>query len=486
MAGGKQMLRETPMRVSVGMLILFVVVLIAAAFLFDPSFLWAMLVAPAAVLIALALWALWVLAKWLKGQPQLWPYLIILLLVLMAAGVTVWLEPSFWGAVLVAGGVVVGALIAWGVSALVRWDKGPPLTWILGLLFIVAVATGATALELNSEKRPGPQACSHDDYTTPHPPTTDVKAKRAPVAIGADGGVEPNPELMFAFGARSNALIRRQSFKSQEPDDKQGFVLLADVSDEETGEALPLGTINAKLASVPVLDKAVRLSVCIDPVAENGDRLEAGTYSGAVAFGLHTARPQVLGSVPVELTVRDDHKLVVMAAILIGVIAGIVVRASGDIAQATGKPAGQDDATTIKTITVDESLVPPAPQDYFFSLRFLVMLAGGLVGGLLVYGPLYADKPDATIDLFDSLIPLTAAAFTATLAAKSLADLRSPTLDERKKGIAGKPLLAPEVDALEKEENKGEDDAPDPKPEGNQTQPARGTQGRNPKKGTDS
>jgi hypothetical protein len=60
-----------------------------------------------------------------------------------------------------------------------------------------------------------------------------------------------------------------------------------------------------------------------------------------------------------------------------------------------------------------------------------------------------------TVDLFDSLVPLTAAAFTATLAAKSLADLKGPTVTERAQGLSGKPLTVREQKALEESAGAG-------------------------------
>lgn len=107
-----------------------------------------------------------------------------------------------------------------------------------------------------------------------------------------------------------------------------------------------------------------------------------------------------------------------MLAAFFGVLAGSVIRAAADLRQAPGRPAAE----------------APDPWVYVFSLRFLVMIALGLLGGATVYERLYANEPAADLELFSTLLPLAGAAFAATLAAKSLADFTPPTEKERKAG----------------------------------------------------
>ncbi len=387
------------------------------------------------------------------------PCVVVLAVVVFVAALTLVIEPSFWGAVLVAGVVAVIALAAWGIS---KCSRRPSWGWILGVLFIVGVTVGAVAVEADNEKERGLTACP-TDYKLPQEKVTGPPVERAPVPIGADGAVEHDPQFTFDIGGGDATVTRRQAFRTPRPPNRNGFVLLGNITDGETGEDMRFGTIEGKTTRPPLVKNAVRLYLCVDPQPEGNDRLKPGTYTGSVLFGARTDRAPHLAPVPVTVTVRDSRNWLALIAVLVGVSVGIVIRAAADISAAPGKqpdddengaqqdpPAGDPNRHDPGAGEKEVTNVPPNPYDYVFSLRFLAMLVGGLAGGLFVYGPLFADDPSASVDLFDSLIPLTVAAFTATLAAKSIADLPPPSLDERKKGLAGKPLTKRERDALQK------------------------------------
>jgi hypothetical protein len=164
--------------------------------------------------------------------------------------------------------------------------------------------------------------------------------------------------------------------------------------------------------------RLVEVSACVD--AERPPGAKAGTYVGALLVTAPTARGVQTTSIPVSVTVRDDRKWLAMTFALIGLLCGLVIRSWADLQQAPGK------AGATRT------------SAYVYSLRFLVMVVGGLLGGIGAYSELYGDQ--ATTDLTTStLLTLAIAAFTATLAAKSLADLVPPTTGERAAGVAGKP-----------------------------------------------
>ena len=358
----------------------------------------------------------------------------------LVAAVIAAIEADVWVAMLVGAALVALPLLIQGLLSVLQPPNRPPLSWVLGLLFIIIVAGSASVFELTSEERTGPEKCSRE-YKNPVRPGSGKSGGARPVPVGSDGSKDGNPQLTFKFGHTSSAIIRRQSFTAKGGKKSYGFTLLEDLTDEETGNDLPAGTIKGKVGSISVLRAGIRLSVCIDPEPVGEPRIDPGTYTGAVAMGTRAESAQALTSIPVTVSIADDRDLIAMAAVLIGVIAGLIVRAAGDMSQATGRRLeGHDPDEKVP-------LLPPDPRDYLFSLRFLVMLAGGLIGGILVYGPLFADAPDATVDLFDSLVPLGAAAFTATLAAKSLADLKGPTLTERAQGLSGKPLTVREQQA---------------------------------------
>jgi hypothetical protein len=368
----------------------------------------------------------------------------------LVAAVVVAIESEVWVALVVVAALLLLPLAVYGLRKAVAAPGGPSRSWIAGALFIIVVAGAASVFELLSEKRTGPEKCSRE-YENPVSPGPARSGATRPVPVGPDGAKEADPELAFQFGHTKGAIIRRQSFAAKGAGAKSyGFALLADLTDEETGNDLPMGTIKGKIGSLAVLRAGIRLSVCIDPEPPGEPRINPGTYTGAVAIGTRAERAQALTPVPVTVSVADDRDLIALAAVFIGVIAGIIVRAAGDLSQATGRALDDQPA--------DEKapILPPDPKDYFFSLRFLVMVAGGLIGGLLVYGPLFADDPDATVDVFESLIPLAAAAFTATLAAKSIADLKGPTLRERAQGLSGKPLTVREQRALKGEGGGGD------------------------------
>lgn len=358
------------------------------------------------------------------------------------------IDNDFFGAVLV---VMAGFLVFGLIHLLLTWQRGPSIGWFVGLVFILGVFAAAIAVEFDNETEPGPTAC-REDYVEPHSGTNKAPPKSGPRPIGSNGANETNPQLSFALGGADAVVIRRQAFRSKGLPESNGFGLLGDITDAETGKDLPFGTIKGRVTSPPVLKRTVRLGLCVDPAPEDDSRLAAGNYAGTVVFGKETAQPKRLAALPVTVTVRDDRNWLAMVAVLVGVFVGILVRAAADISAAPGKPADDEEGDDGKK---GGAHVPPDPYTYLFSARFLAMLVGGLAGGMFVYGPLFADSPSATVDLFDSLIPLTLAAFTATLAAKSIADLPPPTLGEREKGLAGKPLNRREQDALEERRTDG-------------------------------
>jgi hypothetical protein len=362
-------------------------------------------------------------STWSLAEAALGTYVAVLSLVVV-------IEPSVGEAVLIilAALVVLLLVILVGVfqapdDPTPGWSGKPPIAWALGALFIFAVAGAASALELTNETGDESAECG-DSYERPSISGKASRQGAKPVPIGADAAPDPDPEFSFAFDHGSEPLIRGQSFKLATKERKRpGFGLIETPTDAESGDEIPAGALKGRVRRIPILRSGSRLELCIDP-ALAGERLDPGSYTGTVAIGASATRTQNLAPVPITITIADDRKIIAMIAILVGIVAGIVVRASGDLAQAPGTSADQ----------------PPSAKDYFLSLRFLVMIAGGLLAGVLVYGPLYADDPSADLGSVGLLIPLAAASFTATLAAKSIADLRSPTKAERQQGLSGRPL----------------------------------------------
>ena len=244
----------------------------------------------------------------------------------------------------VAAAIVVVLLGVWLAAWLTTIEDGPSPAWIAGLLFILAVTGAAVVFEIASEERTGPEECA-DAYVNPVLPGPQGRTAPRPIPTGGDGAEEADPELSFQFGHTSSAIIRRQAFTAEGAEaEKFGFALLADVTDEKTGNDLPLGTIKGKIAGVSVLRGGVRLSVCIDPEPADEPRINPGSYEGSVSVGTHGAPRRALTSIPITVTVGDDQDWIAMAAVLIGVIAGLVVRAAGDLAQATGRrPDDEED-----------------------------------------------------------------------------------------------------------------------------------------------
>lgn len=303
------------------------------------------------------------------------------------------------------------------------WGK-PPRAWVAGLLFILAVAAGASVLALDENSSSDPASCPAG-YKSKAASEKPASESAPLVPIGADGAPAQDPSLNFAFGSSRGALTRSQAFRVPDSTKRKtlryGFIV--DLIDDETNEAIPAQAIAGRVRPVSIAKRAVSFRLCIDPTPEAHPEIGDGTYTGTVKVGRPAMKPDQVASVPITVTISDGRRIIAMLAVLIGVIVGLVVRATGDLTQAPGTTAGS----------------APMTVEYVYSLRFLVTLAGGLLAGALVYGPVFADKADGTIGLFDSLLPLAAAAFTATLAAKSLADLRSPTQGERVAGVAGHP-----------------------------------------------
>lgn len=302
----------------------------------------------------------------------------------------------------------------------------PPGLWVLGALFIAAVAIGASLLELTEDTGGDSRSCAERiDPQGPSPPPTQRRSGRgmAAVAVTSEGTRQANAHMKFGFGGSRNPLDHRQPFRVPRGVPRSAFRFGApsDLSDSDSGKTLSRARLRGDVGPIGVDPRQVRLTVCIDPALPN--ELSAGTYTGAVLINAPTVAGVRPASLPVTVTVQDDRKIIAMLACLVGVIAGAVIRSMADIQQAPGKPDGS----------------PPERMAYFYSLRFLVMIALGLLGGATAYSGLFANESDASVDVFSILLPLAAASFTATLAAKSLADLTQPSQQERTAGVAGAP-----------------------------------------------
>lgn len=79
------------------------------------------------------------------------------------------------------------------------------------------------------------------------------------------------------------------------------------------------------------------------------------------------------------------------------------------------------------------------PSAYIFSLRFLFMVAVGLLAALGALNEIWESDPAAGVDVFKNLLPLCGGVAGATLAAKSLAGIPgAPSDRERQGGVAGR------------------------------------------------
>jgi hypothetical protein len=249
-----------------------------------------------------------------------------------------------------------------------------------------------------------------------------MRAPRSRVTAGAS--------LEYRFGPTREPQTRRQAFALPKDASRKelAFGFVDDLADESTGETVPPAATLGKLARVNIDRRATRLVLC-NPAGEDSAApnhqggVEPGEYAGTVLVGSPWSEPRARAALPVVVSVSDSRQWIALLPVLAGVLAGIAVRAPGDLAQAPGKPGGGG----------------PDASAYVYSPRFLVMVAGGFLGGLLVFDPLFASKAAATVDPFDTLIPLAGAAFASTLMAKTLADLYNPTKAERKAGLYGIP-----------------------------------------------
>jgi hypothetical protein len=176
---------------------------------------------------------------------------------------------------------------------------------------------------------------------------------------------------------------------------------------------LPRDHLTAMVTPSGVSPRFVTVSACIDP--DRGEDLDRGQYVGALLVDAPARSGVGRSSVALSVSVHDNHAGLALLAVLIGVLAGLVIRSAGDMR----KMGGQTDRERVRT--------------YIYSLSFLVMVTGGLLGGAGAYLTIYANDANATTDT-GSLIALAGAAFTATIAAKTLTDIGTPSEKEIQAG----------------------------------------------------
>jgi hypothetical protein len=332
--------------------------------------------------------------------------------------------------------------------------------WIVSLILIVGLAYAAAALQLSEEERfrasclgsgtTAAESSTGDDQGRPSSgnarPGKTAKAgskKVAVVAVDQTGSKVRNPELTYDFGTERGAETRTQSFlvKPASEEKRISFGFLGPLTDAESGDLIPVRRLDGSFQSSRVVKGGLNLRLCVD-VATGGEtrqpkkgkainlgkEVSPGTYEGTVFIGRPSADIGSLATMDVAVIASSTDDWLAMAAVLLGVLVGLAVRIATDLPRTRGEKP--DDSASVSA--------------YVLNFRFLFMFAGGLIAGILVYGPLFADKAAATTDLVDALVPLAVAAFTATIAAKSLADLPPLSDEEIEAGLGPGSKVPPE------------------------------------------
>jgi hypothetical protein len=231
--------------------------------------------------------------------------------------------------------------------------------------------------------------------------------------ISADGVAIGKATLALSFGRERSEKVRTQTFlvpPGVDPD----TVRVSTLNDFVDGnDALPIAHQQLTYRAGKSPDgEHVNVRVCYDPGGLREP--DPGNYVGALWVKAPGAKPALL---TVEFSLSDDDLTGVIAALLIGILAGVVLQAL-----AIRQQAPKDKR-------------PTGFRSYFLNFRILIAAGGGAVAAIGAYSKLVAGDPtwDGSVS---SLFSLVTATFGATVVTKAAIDLKGPTETEKKDGLA--------------------------------------------------
>ena len=239
-------------------------------------------------------------------------------------------------------------------------------------------------------------------------------------AVNGEGNDVDEASLAMDFGPDRARDVRTQTYRLS-PGLDPTSVRVYTVNDiVDHNDPLPIGhqQLTYRAGTTPAGD-LVNVRVCYDPGGYREPT--AGRYVGALLVTAPGAKSVPLA---VEFTFRDNNLIAIVAALLIGIVAGVVLQAFAIRQQAPKETR------------------PTTVRSYLLNFRILFAVGGGVVGALTAYSKLVADNPtwDGSVS---SLLSLVTAAFGATVVTKAAFDLKSPTETEKDAGLAAKPAAVP-------------------------------------------
>lgn len=271
-------------------------------------------------------------------------------------------------------------------------------------LFVIAsLPTKADARESTCPDTVKPQ--------TPIPGAhTDTKHGRI-IPVSSTGTPLESATLTMEFGLNRDRAVRTQTYRVSGGIDPDA-VRVSTVNDFVRGnEALPIS--NGQLtyhASTNPGTGLVNVRVCYDPGGEKEPT--PGRYIGSLLVSAPSAMESTLA---LQLTFQDDETWKPYMALIVGILGGLGVIAIAAYQQAP------------------ESTRPKRLYPYVFNLRMLVALVTGLVAAYAAYGKL-VDSDPTWDDTKVTILALVGASFSATLAGKTVSDLKGPTDKEKDQG----------------------------------------------------
>ena len=286
----------------------------------------------------------------------------------------------------------------------------PPLAWAVGALFIVAVTGVAVAHELHAEQGGDGRECKQQlkAFIAKEPagkPAVGHPKRGAKIApVGPTGQRIKPARMTFTFNKNREPLVDAQAFRVPRAMNPRAIRVgaLTDLADDNGDGTVSADHLMATVSPSSVGHRFVTVRVCVDP--DNPHELGRGQYAGSlVVQGPQGSRVRP-SSIAIAVSVHDNHHGLALFAVLIGVFAGLVIRSIGDLRKMTGPTTRE----RVKT--------------YVYSLAFLVMVVAGLLAGVAAYLTIFANDFNATTET-DALIALAGAAFTESIAAKTLTDI---------------------------------------------------------------
>jgi hypothetical protein len=296
----------------------------------------------------------------------------------------------------------------------------PPFAWAVGALALAGITFVLVLHELYADQGGNRDSCKKQlgvvATTTPVPPPGHARRGTHIRPVGPNGHRIKRARMTFTFKKNREPLVRTQAFRVPRAMNARAIRVgtLTDASATKGEPTILEKHLIATVKPSSVGHRFVTVRACVDP--DKPEELDRGQYAGALVVQSPQASGVKRSSIALAVSVHDNHPGIALFAVLIGVMAGLVIRSAGDLRK------------------IGEDVHRDHVKAYVYSLSFLVMVAGGLLGGATAYLTIYANDFNATTDT-GSLIAMAGAAFTATIAAKTLTDLGSPTPREQTLGI---------------------------------------------------